>query len=298
MTAITHSEQIGVKNMTAIALRHPLPALSTSSLQSYLDSLQQIPILSREEEQDLFKDFHETNDLDAARTLVLSHLRYVAYIARSYIGYGLPLEDLIQQGNVGLMKSVKRFDASRNVRLVTFAVHWIKSEIHEYILKNWKIVKIATTKAQRKLFFNLRKAKSRLGWFNSDEVELVANDLNVKPSEVLEMESRLGNFDESFDAPADEDDFIVGPSNYLSLGEQEDPAWVASSDEVTSLKAEGLAVALAALDERSRDIVEKRWLMDEKMGLKELSQQYGVSMERIRQIEKKAFEQMQGHLVL
>lgn len=284
--------------MTAIALRHPLPALSTSSLQSYLDSLQQIPILSREEEQDLFKDFHETNDLDAARTLVLSHLRYVAYIARSYIGYGLPLEDLIQQGNVGLMKSVKRFDASRNVRLVTFAVHWIKSEIHEYILKNWKIVKIATTKAQRKLFFNLRKAKSRLGWFNSDEVELVANDLNVKPSEVLEMESRLGNFDESFDAPADEDDFIVGPSNYLSLGEQEDPAWVASSDEVTSLKAEGLAVALAALDERSRDIVEKRWLMDEKMGLKELSQQYGVSMERIRQIEKKAFEQMQGHLVL
>ena len=284
--------------MTAIALRHPLPALSTSSLQSYLDSLQQIPILSREEEQDLFKDFHETNDLDAARTLVLSHLRYVAYIARSYIGYGLPLEDLIQQGNVGLMKSVKRFDASRNVRLVTFAVHWIKSEIHEYILKNWKIVKIATTKAQRKLFFNLRKAKSRLVWFNSDEVELVANDLNVKPSEVLEMESRLGNFDESFDAPADEDDFIVGPSNYLSLGEQEDPAWVASSDEVTSLKAEGLAVALAALDERSRDIVEKRWLMDEKMGLKELSQQYGVSMERIRQIEKKAFEQMQGHLVL
>ncbi|MDG1206492.1 MAG: RNA polymerase sigma factor RpoH [Pseudomonadales bacterium] len=284
--------------MTAIALRHPLPALSTSSLQSYLDSLQQIPILSREEEQDLFKDFHETNDLDAARTLVLSHLRYVAYIARSYTGYGLPLEDLIQQGNVGLMKSVKRFDASRNVRLVTFAVHWIKSEIHEYILKNWKIVKIATTKAQRKLFFNLRKAKSRLGWFNSDEVELVANDLNVKPSEVLEMESRLGNFDESFDAPADEDDFIVGPSNYLSLGEQEDPAWVASSDEVTSLKAEGLAVALAALDERSRDIVEKRWLMDEKMGLKELSQQYGVSMERIRQIEKKAFEQMQGHLVL
>ena len=284
--------------MTAIALRQPLPALSTSSLQSYLDSLQQIPILSREEEQDLFKDFHETNDLDAARTLVLSHLRYVAYIARSYTGYGLPLEDLIQQGNVGLMKSVKRFDTSRNVRLVTFAVHWIKSEIHEYILKNWKIVKIATTKAQRKLFFNLRKAKSRLGWFNADEVELVANDLNVKPSEVLEMESRLGNFDESFDAPADEDDLIVGPSNYLSLGEQEDPAWVASSDEVTSLKSEGLAVALAALDERSRDIVEKRWLMDEKMGLKELSQQYGVSMERIRQIEKKAFEKMQGHLVL
>ena len=273
--------------MTAIALRQPLPALSTSSLNSYLDSLQQIPILSREEEQELFRDFQHSDDLDAARTLVLSHLRYVAYIARSYTGYGLPLEDLIQQGNVGLMKSVKRFDTSRNVRLVTFAVHWIKSEIHEYILKNWKIVKIATTKAQRKLFFNLRKAKSRLGWFNSEEVELVANDLNVKPSEVLEMESRLGNFDESFDAPADDDDLIVGPSNYLSLGEQEDPAWVASADESTSLKSQGLVVALGALDERSRDIVEKRWLHDEKMGLKELSQYYGVSMERIRQIEKR-----------
>lgn len=284
--------------MTAIALRQPLPALSTSSLYSYLDSLQQIPILSREEEQELFRDFQQSDDLDAARTLVLSHLRYVAYIARSYTGYGLPLEDLIQQGNVGLMKSVKRFDASRNVRLVTFAVHWIKSEIHEYILKNWKIVKIATTKAQRKLFFNLRKAKSRLGWFNPKEVELVANDLNVKPSEVLEMESRLGNFDESFDAPADDDDLIVGPSNYLSLGEQEDPAWVASLDESTSLKSEGLVIALAALDERSRDIVEKRWLHNEKIGLKELSQYYGVSMERIRQIEKKAFEKMQDHLLV
>ena len=284
--------------MTAIALRQPLPALSTSSLHSYLDSLQQIPILSREEEQELFRDFQQSDDLDAARTLVLSHLRYVAYIARSYTGYGLPLEDLIQQGNVGLMKSVKRFDASRNVRLVTFAVHWIKSEIHEYILKNWKIVKIATTKAQRKLFFNLRKAKSRLGWFNPKEVELVANDLNVKPSEVLEMESRLGNFDESFDAPADDDDLIVGPSNYLSLGEQEDPAWVASLDESTSLKSEGLVIALAALDERSRDIVEKRWLHNEKIGLKELSQYYGVSMERIRQIEKKAFEKMQDHLLV
>lgn len=294
----THNEQFGVKPMTAIALRQPLPALSTSGLNSYLDSLQQIPILSREEEQELFRDFQQSDDLDAARTLVLSHLRYVAYIARSYTGYGLPLEDLIQQGNVGLMKSVKRFDTSRNVRLVTFAVHWIKSEIHEYILKNWKIVKIATTKAQRKLFFNLRKAKSRLGWFNSEEVELVANDLNVKPSEVLEMESRLGNFDESFDAPADDDDLIVGPSNYLSLGEQEDPAWVASADESTSLKSQGLVVALGALDERSRDIVEKRWLHDEKMGLKELSQYYGVSMERIRQIEKKAFEKMQDHLLV
>lgn len=284
--------------MTAIALRQRLPALSTSSLPSYLDSLQQIPILSREEEQSLFKDFQEFDDLDAARTLVLSHLRYVAYIARSYTGYGLPLEDLIQQGNVGLMKSVKRFDTSRNVRLVTFAVHWIKSEIHEYILKNWKIVKVATTKAQRKLFFNLRKAKSRLGWFNSEEVALVANDLNVKPEEVLEMESRLGNFDESFDAPADDDELIVGPSNYLSLGEQEDPAWVADSDEVTNLKSEGLVVALSALDARSRDIVEKRWLQDEKMGLKELSEEYAVSMERIRQIEKKAFEKMQDHLVI
>ena len=184
---------------TTISMPTQMPVLSTASLNGYLDSVQQIPVLSREEEVNLFKRFQEFNDLDAARTIVLSHLRYVAYIARSYAGYGLPLEDIVQQGNVGLMKSVKKFSLDHEVRLVTFAVHWIKAEIHEYILKNWKIVKVATTKAQRKLFFNLRKAKARLGWFNAEEVEQVASDLKVKPEEVLEMESRLGNFDESLD---------------------------------------------------------------------------------------------------
>ena len=185
--------------MTALGQSLGFPVLSTGTLQRYLDSIQQISVLTAEEETELFQRFQVDEDLDAARELVMSQLRYVAYIARGYSGYGLPLEDLIQQGNVGLMKSVKKFDLSHGVRLVSFAVHWIKAEIHEYVLKNWKIVKVATTKAQRKLFFNLRKAKGRLGWFNSEEVNQVASDLGVKPEEVLEMESRLANFDESFE---------------------------------------------------------------------------------------------------
>jgi len=210
----------------------------------------------------------------------------------------LPLEDIIQQGNVGLMKSVKKFNLDHEVRLVTFAVHWIKAEIHEYILKNWKIVKVATTKAQRKLFFNLRKAKARLGWFNRDEVERVAEDLNVKPEEVLEMESRLSNFDESFD-PIDIDDEsegYCGPVAYLSHGSEEDPALVAADEETADIRQTNLTSALFSLDARSRDIVESRWLMSEKTGLKQLSEKYDVSMERIRQIEKKAFEKMQPYL--
>lgn len=281
--------------VTALAMPNQFPALSSGSLQSYLDSVQQIPVLTREEERDLFKQFHDHEDLDAARTLILSHLRYVAYVARSYMGYGLPLEDLIQQGNVGLMKSVKRFKLDHEVRLVTFAVHWIKAEIHEYILKNWKIVKVATTKAQRKLFFNIRKAKERLGWFSAEEVGQVAKDLNVKPSEVREMESRLGQVDTSFDTPVsdDEDSFTSSPAMYLAGAEEEDPAWVVADEEVTDIQSEGLFAALAALDERARDIIESRWLQDEKVGLKELSEKYGVSMERIRQIEAKTLEKMQ-----
>ncbi|MFT7685973.1 MAG: RNA polymerase sigma-32 factor [Candidatus Azotimanducaceae bacterium] len=277
-----------------------LPVLKTGSIQSYLDSVQKIPILSREEEVALFKRFQDHDDLEAARKLVLSHLRYVAYIARSYMGYGLPLEDLVQQGNVGLMKSVKRFKTEHEVRLVTFAVHWIRAEIHEYILKNWKIVKVATTKAQRKLFFNLRKAKARLGWFNQEEVNAVANDLNVKPEEVLEMESRLGTFDESFDTPAndDEDTVYSGPSNYLTLGQKDDPASLAADDELAGIQTTNLTNALQSLDQRTRDIVESRWLGTEKVGLKALSERYGVSMERIRQIESKAFEKMQGMLTI
>lgn len=283
--------------MTALVQSEQFPILSAGTLQSYLDSIQRIPVLTAEEETDLFERFQQEDDLEAARKLVLSHLRYVAYIARGYAGYGLPLEDLIQQGNLGLMKSVKRFDLGHGVRLVTFAVHWIKAEIHEYILKNWKIVKIATTKAQRKLFFNLRKAKARLGWFNNGEVTQVAEDLGVKPEEVLEMESRLANFDESFEpSVADEDDFVVGPSSYLSRGEVEDPAWVVANEEITDIQSHGLYEALESLDERARDIVTCRWLQDEKMSLKDLADKYGVSLERIRQVEAQAFKKMQPFL--
>jgi len=283
--------------MSAIAEYQHLPTLSAGSLQSYMDSVQRIPVLSREEEVELFNRFQTEDDLEAARTLVMSHLRYVVYIARGYMGYGLPLEDLVQQGNMGLMKSVKRFSLDHDVRLISFAVHWIKAEIHEFILKNWKIVKVATTKAQRKLFFNLRKAKDRLGWFNQDEVHRVAEDLGVKPEEVMEMESRLSGVDEAFDAPpADDDELVLGPSNYLSRGEDENPAWVTEDEEITEIQSAGIHVALESLDPRSRDIVQSRWLMDEKMGLKELSERYSVSMERIRQIESKAFEKMQPYL--
>lgn len=269
------------------------PVVNTGSFQSYLDSVQRIPILTREEEVALFNLFKDHDDLEAARKIVLSHLRYVAYIARSYMGYGLPLEDLVQQGNVGLMKSVKKFKTEHEVRLVTFAIHWIRAEIHEYILKNWKIVKVATTKAQRKLFFNLRKAKARLGWFNSEEVNAVARDLKVKPEEVLEMESRLGNFDESFDAPVSEGDDTIysGPSNYLTQGE--DPADLADRDEMSEMHSNSLTQALLMLDGRTRDILESRWLSQEKMSLKALSERYSVSIERIRQIETKALEKMQ-----
>ncbi len=284
--------------MTALTAQQHLPALSGDSLQGYLDAVHQIPILTQEEEIDLFRQFQEEGDLDAARQIVISHLRYVVFVARSYTGYGLPLEDLIQQGNVGLMKSVKKFDLSHNVRLISFAVHWIKAEIHEFILKNWKIVKVATTKAQRKLFFNLRKSKSRLGWFSREEVEQVAENLGVKPEEVLEMESRLSNYDQSFEMSGndDEDDGYVGPVTYLTHGEEEDPALLAADDEIAVNQSAGLVAALQSLDARSRDIVESRWLQEEKMGLKELSARYGVSMERIRQIEAKAFEKMQPFL--
>lgn len=258
-----------------------------------MDSVHQIPVLSREEEIDLFRSFQEHNDLDAARKIVMSHLRYVVYIARNYSGYGLPLEDLVQQGNVGLMKSVKRFSLDHKVRLVSFAVHWIKAEIHEYVLKNWKIVKVATTKAQRKLFFNLRKAKKRLGWLNQEEVEQVASDLGVKPGEVMDMEARLSNFDESYDLPETDEETAIGPVTYLTRGEVEDPSIVVSEVEAEKGRLDELAKALISLDARSRDIVESRWLSETKASLKVLSVKYGVSLERIRQIEVKAFEKMQ-----
>jgi len=282
---------------TTLVQNQQLPVLSTGSLQEYLDSVHRVPVLSREEEVDLFLRFQEYDDVEAARKLVMSQLRYVVYIARGYLGYGLPLEDLIQQGNVGLMKSVKRFELKHEVRLVSFAVHWIKAEIHEYILKNWKIAKVATTKAQRKLFFNLRKAKDRLGWFTQDEVAKVAEDLGVKPEEVMEMEARMSGVDESFEPAADEDDGVAySPSAYLSAGESADPAWVIEGEEIEEVQQEGLAQAIASLDDRARDIVQSRWLGDEKVGLKELSEKYGVSMERIRQIEHRALQKMQPFL--
>lgn len=273
-----------------------LPALSSGSLQAYIDSVHQIPVLTREEEINLFLKFQRDNDLEAARMIVMSNLRYVVYIARGYSGYGLPLEDIIQQGNVGLMKSVKRFNLDHEVRLVSFAVHWIKAEIHEYVLRNWKIVKVATTKAQRKLFFNLRKAKERLGWFNQEEVAAVANDLGVKPQEVMQMEARLANVDESYDLPEHDEDKPTGPAAYLTRGEVEDPFALVSDNEYEESCQTDLSSALDSLDDRSRDIVQSRWLSDCKATLKDLAQKYGVSIERIRQVETKAFEKMQPFL--
>ena len=284
--------------MTSLAQTSSIPVIATGSLQSYLDSIQQIRILERHEEEELFRQFQEQDDLEAARRLVLSHLRYVVYIAKGYSGYGLPLEDLIQQGNVGLMKSVKKFDLQHGVRLVSFAVHWIKAEIHDYILKNWKIVKVATTKAQRKLFFNLRKSKQRLGWFNSEEIKLVAADLGVKPQEVLEMEGRLASTDESYESLAiDDDDYSSGPSSYLTYEEEAGPSDLVEREEYQDFQYAGLKVALAALDDRSRDIVSARWLGEDKLSLKSLAEKYGVSLERIRQIESKALQRMQEFIV-
>ena len=280
--------------MTVLAHTDHFPVIGTGSLQSYLDSVQQIPILSAEDEVLLFEQFKEQEDLEAARKLVLSHLRYVVYVARGYAGYGLPLDDLIQQGNLGLMKSVKKFDLVHGVRLVSFAVHWIKAEIHEYILKNWKIVKVATTKAQRKLFFNLRKAKNRLGWFSTDEVNKVASDLGVKPQEVLEMEARLTNVDESFEPViVNDDEYPSSPSFYLTHGETEDPSELVESEQYQAKQNESLLAALAGLDERSKAIVTARWLCEDKKSLKTLSEKYGVSLERIRQIEVRALKNMQ-----
>jgi RNA polymerase sigma-32 factor len=273
--------------MTLAANLMPVP--STGTLEGYLNMVHQIPVLSREEEVDLFQQYKRFDDLDAARQLVLSNLRYVVYIARSYTGYGLPVEDLVQQGSIGLMKSVKRFSLEHNVRLISFAVHWIKAEIHDYILRNWRIVKVATTKAQRKLFYNIRKNKQRLGWFDRSEVETVAGDLGVRPEDVVEMEKRLSGVDESFDLPVnDSEEDARSPSAWISRGDEENPELLVEKELMEHLQHDGLQRGLDTLDERSRDIIQARWLNDEKAGLKTLAEKYGVSMERIRQIEFKA----------
>jgi RNA polymerase sigma-32 factor len=281
--------------MTLAANFMPVP--STGTLEGYLNMVHQIPVLSREEEVDLFQRYQLNDDLDAARQLVLSNLRYVVYIARSYAGYGLPVEDLVQQGSVGLMKSVKRFDLEHKVRLISFAVHWIKAEIHEYILKNWRIVKVATTKAQRKLFYNLRKNKQRLGWLNKSEVETVAGDLGVRPEDVVEMENRLAGIDESFDLPVVEsEEQVRSPSAWISHGNDENPELLIEREGIQLLQHDGLQRGLETLDERSRDIIQCRWLEDEKVGLKALAEKYGVSMERIRQIEFSTLGKLLPHV--
>lgn len=262
------------------------------SIDTYLNTINNIPMLTLEEEQDLTTRLYEQNDVDAARRLVMSHLRFVARIAKNYRGYGLALSDLIQEGNVGLMKAVKRFNPAVGVRLVTFAVHWIKAEMHEYIIRNWRIVKVATTKAQRKLFFNLRSQKKRLGWFNKAEVEAVAADLGVKPSEVMEMESRLNAHDATFDAPTEADDeHSFAPVHYLE-GHSENPADVLETETAAEFHNTRLASAMQTLDPRSKDIIARRWLSDSKPTLHDLAAEYEVSAERIRQIEANAMKKL------
>jgi RNA polymerase sigma-32 factor len=258
------------------------------SLDAYLERVSRIPVLAREEERALAERFRSDGDLAAARQLVLSHLRFVVHIARGYTGYGLPVGDLIQEGNVGLMKAVKRFDPALNVRLVSFAVHWIRAEIHEYVLRNWRLVKIATTKAQRKLFFNLRRLKKNLSWLTAEETAAVARDLGVSEAEVTEMEKRLAARDLSFDpAPEADEDEAYGPAAYLPAPDA-DPAAQVEEAESADTSADQLRGALNRLDERSRDIVEQRWMSEDKATLHTLAAKYGVSAERIRQIESSA----------
>jgi RNA polymerase sigma-32 factor len=278
-----------------IANNLPIPS-ALGSLEAYIGAVHQIPVLSVEDEQRLARRLRDEDDLGAAQELVLSHLRFVVHVARGYSGYGLPLGDLIQEGNIGLMKAIKRFDPNVGVRLVSFAVHWIRAEMHEFILKNWRIVKVATTKAQRKLFFNLRKSKTRLGWLNAEEVRAVAADLNVSEREVLEMESRLSGRDIGFDAPADEDDDHAPPSPaaYL-MAEGEDPSQAYERADGEDHQLALLREGMAKLDARSRDIIKRRWLdADSKITLQELADEYGVSAERIRQVEANALKKMKA----
>jgi RNA polymerase sigma-32 factor len=282
--------------MTTTALvSHNLPIPSAlGSLEAYIGAVNQIPVLPVEDEQLLARAYRDEDDLAAARHLVMSHLRFVVHVARGYQGYGLGMGDLIQEGNIGLMKAVKRFDPDMGVRLVSFAVHWIRAEMHEYILKNWRIVKVATTKAQRKLFFNLRKSKKRLGWMNADEVRAVARDLNVEEREVLEMESRLSGRDIGFDAPDDNDDAPPSPVAYLEA-HNADPAQAYERGDDEDNRLELLREGLSRLDARSRDILKRRWLDDgSKATLQELADEYGVSAERIRQIEANAMKKVRA----
>ena len=282
--------------MQSMALTVP----QSGSIEAYIQSAYSIPVLSAEREHELATRLHSENDLQAAQELIMSHLRFVIHIAKGYSGYGLPQADLVQEGNVGLMKAVKRFDPEVGVRLVSFAVHWIKAEIHEYVLRNWRIVKVATTKAQRKLFFNLRKNKKRLGWFNQDEVNNVAETLGVSAKDVLEMESRLSNQDQAFELNVDDDE--SGATNFAPAQYLEDQ----SSDLADTVEAQDweahanqrLSTALVSLDERSQDIVKTRWLDEDKSTLQELANKYQISAERVRQLEKNALTKLKNAMTL
>jgi RNA polymerase sigma-32 factor len=264
------------------------------SLDGYIDRVSQIPVLTKEDEMALAARFRAEGDLEAARQLVLSHLRFVVHIARGYLGYGLPMGDLVQEGNVGLMKAVKRFDPNVGVRLVSFAVHWIRAEIHEYVLRNWRLVKVATTKSQRKLFFNLRRMKKNLAWLSEEETRAVAKDLGVDVSDVREMEQRLSARDMSFDpTPESDDEESYSPAMYLPASNA-DPAIEVEREEWEEDSADRLSVALEKLDERSRNILKRRWMTDDKATLHELADEYGISAERVRQVESSAISKLKG----
>jgi RNA polymerase sigma-32 factor len=283
----------------ALTLAHFSVPSSAGSLEAYIQAANRVPMLTEAEELALARRLREDGDVDAARQLVMSHLRLVIAVARGYLGYGLPHADLIQEGNIGLMKAVKRFDPNRGVRLVSFAMHWIKAEIHEYILKNWRLVKIATTKAQRKLFFNLRSMKQKLGTLGPAEVDAMAKTLGVKPEEVVEMETRMGGADVSLEPLSEDEEERYAPIAYLAADASVEPTAIIERKEHDRLESEGLQTALAGLDERSRTIVQRRWLVEdgeEAATLHELAAEYGVSAERIRQIEVKALQKMKGLL--
>jgi RNA polymerase sigma-32 factor len=282
-------------SMTPNAILNMVPG---ANLGAYVQTVSAIPMLSAEREQELAERLFYDNSVDSARELVLAHLRFVVHVARSYSGYGLQEADLIQEGNVGLMKAVKRFDPTKGVRLVSFAVHWIKAEMHEYVLKNWRIVKVATTKAQRKLFFNLRSRKTGTHWLTLEETIAIAQDLGVEPSEVTRMESRLSSRDLAFDLPVDMDEESAwqAPQQYLE-DQSADPATVVEAADCVAHKGTQLSAAMSALDPRSRDIVARRWLADPKTTLHELAEEYGVSAERIRQLENNAMKKLRAGIV-
>ena len=282
---------------TSQILPKPIELVTSDNLASYLRAVNSAPLLSPEKEFELAQRFHNEGDIEAARELVMSHLRHVVKVARGFMGYGLPLTDLIQEGSIGLMKAVKRFDPNRDVRLVSFAIHWIKAEIYDYVLRNWRMVKVATTKAQRKLFFNLRKSRVRLGWMNDDEVGQLAGNLEVGCHTVREMESRMSGADVSFDMLIDQDENFLAPSQHLG-DSRYDPEVVVSNGERVDEYQQQLAQALLQLDERSKDIIKRRWLSDQRPTLHDLANEYSVSAERIRQIEKRAMEKMKSVITI